>query len=182
MMKNTFPHSGGPSATPSTITGTCFCGAVSIEVFGTPTEMGYCHCASCRAYSGAPLVAFTLWRSEQVTVTRGAQFLGAFNKTGMSNRRFCTRCGGHIMAEHPDLGMTDVSAAVLPGLRFEPVVHLNYVCAVIPMRDGLPKLRDFPAAVGGSGELVGEDAVAATWGATTSCPRPASLERASNQP
>ena len=27
--------------------GTCFCGAVSIEVKGVPEEMGYCHCSSC---------------------------------------------------------------------------------------------------------------------------------------
>lgn len=28
--------------------GTCFCGAVEIEVSGEPVAMGYCHCASCR--------------------------------------------------------------------------------------------------------------------------------------
>ena len=31
-----------------THTGTCFCGAVAIEVAGAPEEMGYCHCNSCR--------------------------------------------------------------------------------------------------------------------------------------
>jgi hypothetical protein len=27
---------------------------------------------------------------------------------------------------------------------------------VLPMRDGLPKLRDFPAEMGGSGEVLAE--------------------------
>ncbi|HYN38854.1 MAG TPA: GFA family protein, partial [Rhodospirillales bacterium] len=58
--------------------GTCFCGAVAIEASGEPVEMGYCHCHSCRHYSGAPLVAFTLWRADQITVSRGAELLGRF--------------------------------------------------------------------------------------------------------
>ena len=77
-------------------TGSCFCGAVEIEVTGAPEEMGYCHCGSCRSYSGGPVSAFTLWKSENVKVTKGAEFLGRFKKTEMSERRFCTRCGGHI--------------------------------------------------------------------------------------
>jgi hypothetical protein len=136
--------------------GTCFCGAVGIEAMGVPLEMGYCHCDSCRSYSGAPVGAFMLWLSENVKVTKGAELLGRFNKTGMSDRHFCTRCGGHVMTRHPSLGLTDVRAAALPSITFRPVVHLNYGEAVLPMRDGLPKLKDFPAAVGGSGALLPE--------------------------
>ncbi len=136
--------------------GTCFCGAVEIEATGAPEEMGYCHCGSCRSYSGAPVSTFILWKAEDVRVTRGAELLGRFNKTGMSDRRFCTRCGGHVMTGHPTLGLTDVHAATLPTVAFEPSVHLNYAETVLPMRDGLPKLKDFPAEVGGSGEVVPE--------------------------
>jgi hypothetical protein len=41
-------------------------------------------------------------------------------------------------------------------LAFEPGVHVNYQETVLPMRDGLPKLKDFPEAFGGSGELIAE--------------------------
>jgi hypothetical protein len=136
--------------------GSCFCGAVAIEVTGAPLEMGYCHCSSCRAFSGAPVNAFTLWKPEDVKVTKGAEFLGRFNKTEFSERRFCTKCGGHVMVHHPGLGLTDVYAAVIPTLTFIPAVHLNYAETVLPMKDGLPKLRDFPAQVGGSGATVPE--------------------------
>jgi hypothetical protein len=136
--------------------GACFCGAVEIRATGEPLEMGYCHCSSCRSYTGAPFVAFSLWRSENVAVTKGAELLGRFAKTDMSHRRFCTRCGGHLMAHHPAMGCTDVYAAKLPTLVFKPTVHLNYAEHVLPVRDGLLKLRDFPARVGGSGEEVGE--------------------------
>ncbi len=139
-----------------THTGTCFCGAVEIKVTGPPEEMGYCHCSSCRSYSGGPLSAFILWKSESVTITKGEEFMGSYNKMGMSDRRFCKKCGGHIMTAHPDLGLTDVGAGVLPSIAFEPSVHLNYAESIVPIKDGLPKLRDFPAAVGGSGELLPE--------------------------
>ncbi len=56
--------------------GTCYCGAVTIEASGEPLEMGYCHCEACRRYSGAPLSAFTLWKPETVKVTKGEEFLG----------------------------------------------------------------------------------------------------------
>lgn len=137
-------------------TGACFCGAIEIEVTGTPEEMGYCHCSSCRSYSGAPVSAFILWKSDNVRVTKGAESLGHFNKSGMSDRRFCRRCGGHIMTAHPGLGFTDVRPPVVPDVLFEPMVHLNYAEAVLPMRDGLPKLRDFSVEAGGSGEILPE--------------------------
>ena len=136
--------------------GQCFCGSVEIEVCGTPVEMGYCHCHSCRAYTGSPLTAFTLWRDEDFSVTKGAEVLGGFNRVGTSNRRYCTRCGGHVFTEHPGFGFTDVYAAVLPGLAFKPTIHLNYAEYVLPIRDGLPKLKDFPIHAGGTGELMPE--------------------------
>ena len=139
-----------------THTGTCFCGAVAIEVTGVPEEMGYCHCNSCRSYSGGAVNAFTLWKKENVKVTKGAEFLGRFKKTEMSERRFCTKCGGHVMVDHPSLGFTDVYAAILPTLAFKPTVHLNYAETVLPIKDGLPKLRDFPTVAGGSGEAMPE--------------------------
>ncbi|MGK9171008.1 GFA family protein [Inquilinus limosus] len=137
-------------------TGTCFCGAVAIEVTGAPEQMGYCHCSSCRSYSGAPVTAFTLWKARNVKVIRGAESLGRFSKTSFSDRRFCTKCGGHVLVEHPSHGITDVHAAMLPMVTFKPSVHLNYAETVLPMKDGLPKLKDFPSEVGGSGETVPE--------------------------
>lgn len=139
-----------------THSGSCFCGAVAIEVTGLPEEMGYCHCNSCRSYSGAPLVAFTLWKRENVRVTKGEDLLGRFKKTDFSDRRYCMRCGGHLMVDHPTLGFTDVYASIVPTMPFEPTVHLHYAEAVLPIEDGLPKLKDFPAEAGGSGEAVAE--------------------------
>ena len=79
-----------------------------------------------------------------------------FQKTAFSRRKFCARCGGHLLTEHPPLDLVDVFAATIPTLDFTPGVHVNYAETVLPMRDGLPKLKDFPAELGGSGEMVTE--------------------------
>ncbi len=136
--------------------GTCFCGAVELEVSGTPAAMGYCHCSACRSWSAAPVNAFTLWPPAQVKVTRGAELLGTFARSERSERQFCTRCGGHLMTQHPGWNLVDVYAATVPGVRFVPGVHVNYAETVLPMKDGLPKLRDFPVELGGSGVAVPE--------------------------
>jgi hypothetical protein len=136
--------------------GSCFCGAVRIEVEGEPEAMGYCHCGSCRSWSGGPVNAFSLWKPDAVRVTSGADQIVTFAKTEMSQRQSCAKCGGHVMANHPPLGLVDVFAATLPTLDFQPGVHVNYQETVLPMKDGLPKLKDFPEAFGGSGEMMAE--------------------------
>ncbi len=118
--------------------------------------MGYCHCRSCRSWSAGPVNAFSLWKPENVKVTRGNEFIGAFKKTQTSDRRFCTKCGGHLMTVHPTFGLIDVFAATIPTLTFKPGVHVNYGETVLPIKDGLPKLKDFPKELGGSGEVVPE--------------------------
>lgn len=137
-------------------TGACFCGAVQINVSGEPKAMGYCHCRSCRSWSAGPLNAFTLWAPEMVEVTKGSEHVATYNKTPLSHRQFCRLCGGHLMTNHPPLNMVDVFAATIPDLPFVPQVHVNYAETVLPMRDGLPKLKDFPAEFGGSGEVIAE--------------------------
>jgi hypothetical protein len=139
-------------------TGKCFCGAVQIEVTGAPEGMGYCHCESCRSWSAGPVNAFTLWQPQNVKVTKGAEFLGHFmkNPPGTSDRKFCTKCGGHVMTDHPTFKLVDVYAATIPSLKFTPGVHVNYAETVLRMKDGLPKMKDFPAELGGSGQTVPE--------------------------
>jgi hypothetical protein len=139
--------------------GQCFCGAVEIEVSGEPAAMGYCHCRSCRSWSAGPVNAFTLWKPDQVRVTRGADKITTYTKTAKSERQYCKACGGHLMTNHPTFGLIDVYAATIPTLAFKPGVHVNYAETVLPIRDGLPKLKDFPAELGGSGEIIAETAL-----------------------
>jgi hypothetical protein len=136
--------------------GRCFCGAVEFTVSGEPVAMGYCHCHSCRQWSAGPVNAFSLWKPEALSVTRGADDIDSYNKTPGSSRKWCKRCGGHLFTEHPGMDLVDVYAALIPQLTYRPALHVHYQEAVLSIRDGLPKLRDLPAEMGGSGQSMAE--------------------------
>ena len=139
-----------------TYQGSCFCGSVQFTVSGAPVGMGYCHCDSCRHWSASPVNAFTLWQPEAVRVTRGAEHIGTYNKTPASSRKWCKKCGGHLFAEHPGMGLTDVYAAMLPDLAYEPGIHVHYQETKLRVKDGLPKMKDMPKEMGGSGAALPE--------------------------
>ena len=142
--------------TKNTYEGSCFCGAVELRVEGKPAAMGYCHCTSCRKWSAGPVNAFTLWAPSAVTITRGSEHVGAYMKTPNSRRKWCKLCGGHLLTEHPGFNLTDVYAATLSDFPFEAMLHVNYAETVLRIRDGLPKQKDFPKDLGGSGEALPE--------------------------
>ena len=136
--------------------GSCYCGAVQFIVSGEPVAMGYCHCDSCRHWSAGPVNAFTLWKPDAVRITQGAENIGTYNKNPRSYRKWCKFCGGHIFTEHPEWGLTDVYAAVIPELQFIASVHVHYQETVLPIKDGVTKLRDLPKEMGGSGASISE--------------------------
>ena len=140
----------------NTFDGACFCGAVRLAVTGEPVGMGYCHCESCRRWSAGPVNAFTLWEPGSVRITAGQDKLGSYSKTPASIRKWCTTCGGHVLTEHPGMGVTDVYAAVIPDFPYRAGVHVHYQETKLPMQDGLPKMKDLPAEMGGSGSSVAE--------------------------
>ena len=136
--------------------GSCYCGAVQFTVSGEPAAMGYCHCDSCRHWSAGPVNAFTLWKSDAVRITQGAENIGTYNKNPRSYRKWCTSCGGHVFTEHPEWSLTDVYAAVIPELQFKAGVHVHYQETVLPIKDGVTKLKDLPKEMGGSGASISE--------------------------
>jgi hypothetical protein len=136
--------------------GSCFCGAVQFTVSGEPAGMGYCHCESCRQWSAGPVNAFTLWKPESVRVTKGADNIGTYNKTPISYRKWCKTCGGHVFTDHPTMGLVDVYAAVIPDFPYQAGIHVNYQETRLRIGDGLPKMRDMPKEMGGSGVALPE--------------------------
>jgi predicted GNAT family acetyltransferase len=132
----------------------CFCGAVEVEVTGKPVFAGYCHCKDCQAWSAAPINAFSLWKADSVRITKGENELATFARTEHSDRKFCKRCGGHVMTAHPRMRLIDVYANLLQGYTHAPTLHANYASKMVSVRDGLPKYKDLPAELGGSGEML----------------------------
>lgn len=61
-----------------------------------------------------------------------------------------------FFTEHPTMGLIDVYAAVLSDFPYEAGVHVNCQENVLRIRDGLPKMKDFPKEIGGSGATMEE--------------------------
>lgn len=77
--------------TTSLIEGGCLCGAVRYRVTGQPVALTLCHCRSCRLASGAPSVAWAVFRSSDFAFLSGEPV--SFNSSPSVVRTFCGRCG-----------------------------------------------------------------------------------------
>ena len=72
--------------------GHCLCGAVSFTS-SEAKEIGACHCAFCRRWSGGPLLAVHC--GPNVTFT-GADQITVYASSEWAERAFCKQCGTHL--------------------------------------------------------------------------------------
>ena len=49
------------------------------------------------------------------------------------------------MADHPEIELVDVYAAILKDFTFEPTLHVHYETKTVSVKDGLPKFKGGPA-------------------------------------
>ncbi|MEP2735201.1 MAG: GFA family protein [Erythrobacter sp.] len=129
-------------------TGGCQCGAVRYELTGEITGHALCHCADCRASSGAPAMAWLMMPEDSFTLTKGE--LTDYNSSGNAHRKFCGTCGTGIAytnAEHLP-GLIDVQSATLdennsnaPGVQIQTSDRLFYMKNLgdIPAFEGFPE-------------------------------------------
>ena len=121
--------------------GGCLCGGVRYQVSGPVSNLCFCHCASCRRASGAPMVPWGTFVRENFRLTRGS--LSEYRSSAAVTRGFCPACGTSLTyrndARAHDI---DVTLATLddPTL-LAPQVHV-WVGDKLPwvsINDGLPQ-------------------------------------------
>ena len=71
--------------------GGCLCGAVRYQIEGAVRNPCFCHCASCRRATGAPMVPWGTFARDALRVTRGR--LSEYRSSAQVWRGFCARCG-----------------------------------------------------------------------------------------
>ena len=141
----------------ATYEGSCFCGEVKVEVDGEPDAMVVCHCTVYRIWSASPVNGATIFKPENVRIVQGKDKLKSFARNPGHDRSWCESCGGHVLTDHTNsYGFFDVYSSILKDLEFKPTAHFNYKNTILPMKDGLPKFKDFPEELGGSGEMIEE--------------------------
>lgn len=134
----------------------CACGAVEVELSGEPIVQCYCHCEDCRDWLGAPVHAATGWPAAQVKYVKGEDNVIVYKRTELSHRKSCKTCGGAVLFDHPEIGVIDVLASNIDGFAFKPAFHIFYGERMIDLKDGLPKYRNAPEAMGGDGQSMAE--------------------------
>ena len=136
--------------------GECFCGAVQIEVSGEPEVSGYCHCRSCRSWSGGPVNAFTLWKPDAVQIKARGEYVGTFQKTAVKSAAILQKMRRPLDDQPSSTG----SHRCLRGHAAVTAVspqRPRQLCGDGPAHAGrLPKLKDFPTEFGGSGQGIAE--------------------------
>ncbi len=104
--------------------GGCLCGGVRYRVAGVARNLCFCHCASCRRATGAPMVPWGTFARELFRVTRGS--LREYRSSPAVMRGFCATCGTSLTYRHDDRAAEiDVTLATLddPTL-LAPQMHL----------------------------------------------------------
>jgi hypothetical protein len=81
------------------LNGGCLCGAVAYEVDAPIERIAHCHCQTCRKTHASAFSSVTAVPRDKFRWTRGEDRLAAFESSPGKFRRFCSRCGSHIMAE-----------------------------------------------------------------------------------
>ncbi|HEY0767436.1 MAG TPA: GFA family protein [Steroidobacteraceae bacterium] len=71
--------------------GGCLCGSVRYQVSGIVTNLCFCHCASCRRATGAPMVPWGTLARENFRLSRGK--LAEYRSSPAVTRGFCAACG-----------------------------------------------------------------------------------------
>lgn len=72
--------------------GRCVCGAVRFTADEVETSHHACHCATCRRWSGGPLLATFAGRVE----LEGADDLAVYASSDWAERGFCRLCGSNL--------------------------------------------------------------------------------------
>jgi hypothetical protein len=133
-----------------TMKGTCNCGAVTLEIRGEPKVSLFCHCDDCQKAFSSASVAMLVFGAEDVEL-RGPT---AVHTLRTQPRTFCSKCGTRVMGEPPGMGVRAVPASILPTDAFKPAFHIMCNYARYPIKDGLPHFKGFPAAFGGSDDVM----------------------------
>ena len=111
------------------LTGSCLCGAVAYEADAELARIVHCHCRTCRKTHGAAFSSVTAVPREGFRWTQGEAQLGAFESSPGKFRRFCTRCGSHLMAERVAqpvvlLRLGCLDSSLDSGVTDRPQVHI----------------------------------------------------------
>jgi hypothetical protein len=125
------------------ITGSCLCGDQAYEVDALAAPPSHCHCRTCQKAHSAAFATTARVRREHFRWVRGEATRAAYESTPGKLRRFCTRCGSHMISEWVHLPMVILRIATIDeGDVPEPDAHI-WISHQAPWDHGRDSLERF---------------------------------------
>lgn len=133
--------------------GGCLCGAIRYSVHGPSLGTMFCHCRICQRFTGAPMLAGTVFKRADVTFTQGTPAI--FDSSAIARRGFCSACGTSLFYEGKIGYWTEwimmMTASLDDPAAEPPTYHLGIESKLpwVSIHDELPKLQcaDSPSLV-----------------------------------
>jgi hypothetical protein len=127
----------------SHLTGGCLCGALRYRFDPTDAVVDYCHCKTCRRWSGAPVTAWAQVPKDQFEILDGTTQV--FKSSQAGARHFCPHCGSPVYMSGGDtigimLGTLDDAGGLAPKAHGFEAERLSWLHIV----DELPRWPKAP--------------------------------------
>ena len=105
-----------------TVSGECFCGAVTYEVSGVLRNARSCHCSRCRKAFSGQASAYALVNPDEFNWLMGEDLLTSYIGAHGAGLRFCSKCGSTLC------GVVDgsVHGVTLGCLNGDPEIEIGY--------------------------------------------------------
>jgi len=102
----------------------CLCGGVTYDITGPIHRARFCHCVTCRKFSGTAYAAWGLIETANLTLGQLSAVVNKFD-SGNGLRAFCSTCGSPLWYEPTalphfrgiPLGVLDDEAVVAPQMH-----------------------------------------------------------------
>lgn len=133
---------------PTTLHGSCQCGACGFDVLATPKVRFLCHCTVCQSFTGRPFSDVTVVRAKDVTlVNEGGMSFAKHRPPPNINRGVCRVCLKPIVEY---AGFEPLKMMFIPAGNFEdqemlpePQMHIFYHRRLADHQDDLPKYSGY---------------------------------------
>ena len=130
-------------------TGGCLCGEVRYRLEGELVWAGYCHCESCRRFTGSVVTNWLGVHDDCVVFTAGEP---AYYTNGVTSRGFCRDCGSSltcVVDRFPGYFQLHVGSLDNP-LVAAPLAHVHYGEKIdwFEVSDDLPRFNASAADAG----------------------------------
>ena len=137
-------NSSSETPNPSSVPGSCLCGAVRFEVELSTRFCVHCHCSMCRRNHGAAFVTWFGVPRTQFRLLDGESILTRYPSSDHGSRSFCSRCGTSLFCElDRDPETIDITlASVQAPIDHAPQAHVHFGTHVewVEFLDQLPKV------------------------------------------